>query len=69
LGKGAVAAGKMGQSHRPVSPQPPRVFRISFYSFLLKDFSPLSWSLEQDTLIMLGSPRNPRALAFPVVWK
>ena len=30
LEKGTVAAGKMGES-RPVSPQPPRVFRISFY--------------------------------------
>ena len=31
----------------PVSPQPPRVFRISF---LLNDFSPLSRSLEQANL-------------------
>ena len=34
----------MRETHRPVSPQPPRVFRISFYTFLLNDFSPLSWS-------------------------
>ena len=33
--------------HHPVSPQPPRVFRIFFNTSLLNDFLPLSWSLKQ----------------------
>ena len=33
--------------HHPVSPQPPRVFRIFFNTSLLNDFLPLYWSLKQ----------------------
>ena len=36
-----------GGGGKNVSAQPPRVFRISFYAFLLNDFSPLPWSLER----------------------
>ena len=45
VGKWGGGCGKNGRES-PVSPQPPRVFSISFYIFWLSwlnDFSPLSW--------------------------
>ena len=57
-------------------PSPPRVFRISFYTFLLNDFSPLSWSLEQataDTSDPTGNNKGSffarKLTSFSVCWK
>ena len=44
---GNTSAVRRLRIHHPVSPQPPRVFRIFFNTSLLNDFLPLSWSLKQ----------------------
>ena len=67
-----------GRRRHPVSSQPPGVFLNSFYTrFLLNDFSPLSWSLEQakwgvQGKTFLSDERQPEVMDFlqysPVVW-
>ena len=42
-----------------------RVFRISFYTFLLNDFSPLSWSVEQATADTSDPTGNHKGSFFP----
>ena len=59
-----------GRRRHPVSSQPPGVFLNSFYTrFLLNDFSPLSWSLEQakwgvQVKTFLSDERQPEVMDF-----